>query len=843
MTTNTTICPFCSEEIKASAIKCKHCASTVIPVAATAPPTRHRTTLDGQPMDLQDQIAPLGVGAVVREYSIEKMIGQGGMGEVYRAYHSRLKRHVALKVVAPEVLRQPGIRERFEDEADNMVRVGRHENIVELLDFFEEDGRFFMVLEFVPGKELEQVLEERRLTVREVVGYALQVLSGLAHVHAQVDQKTGQPAPIVHRDIKPSNILITPEERAVVIDFGVAKAMGKKGRTKTGAMVGTYEYMSPEQVQGEEVSPASDVYSAGIVLYKMLSGVVPFPQESEGGYECQKAHVEKAPPPIGDFREGIPYWLVAVVEKALSKRAGDRFQNAGEMAAALRAEVVPAGFDPATAACVAPASTQPDQAIRATSTIPVPYYVGGAILALLVVIFLGIKLGGSGDKATGKSGAKKSVAPVSANSAELARNKREAMLARKDDDRGAGLGVQPTPPRGALSKEEVNQLQADTINKAYQIRDASRGLSPKEQLKVWEMQLGSSYAAVRMMAVRELAALHASSPDMVVALVSKVAASDADEDVRMMAEMLVEEWTGGGGKDEASAPVCERRCGGRDCGDDGCGGFCGSCSSGRTCEHGSCRAPAPVCQPACSGRDCGDDGCEGTCGSCRSGWTCEYGSCRPQKPVCQRDCSGKECGDDGCSGSCGICEGDDACEGGLCKASYDVPYGMTFVEGKCFRIGGCGTTNCPEKRICVTSFAVDNQVRVSGKTTWFDASRECSSRGLALTTEAQWELAAISSAFSKASGVEAEWVRDWFRENAYANWSDGESNPQVSNQNHGDDLPGGWGKYFAKGKTQYRQCKSSRGYTWSGCTDWYRCRGFWGPDYKKNYGWRCVKEF
>jgi tRNA A-37 threonylcarbamoyl transferase component Bud32 len=591
---DTSICPFCSEEIKASAIKCKHCGSMV--GSGTVPPGTTGTGATGTGAGgtnptWWDLAGPLTEGTLVREYRIERTLGIGGMGEVYLARNSLTGQSVALKVVSPEVMRQPGIRERFVEEA-RVMSLLRHPGIVQLYSFFEEGNRFFMAMEYIEGRELDDFLDERPLNVDEAVSICGQMLKGLAYAHSLA-------SPIVHRDIKPGNILVTKEGRVVIIDFGVAKALGRDKMTKTGAAVGTYEYMSPEQVQGEEVSPASDVYAAGIVLYKMLSGIVPFPQQSQGGFECMKSQVEKEPPAIGDFREGIPDWLVAIIGKALSKNAANRYQNAGEMAAALGAEEAPAAIGPTAPAPVmsttvpsvlVPAVTEPGDSAKARNLLPL--YAGGAVVALILLVVLGIKLGGSGDGGKKDGLVKKSHSPGPVEVAGL----------------------------GNYKKEEA-QKRVNYHEKAEE--------APPERV-------GNVGYAKKVEEKKEYAPANTEVPQ-------------AEE------------------KPAAPEPICQPACSGRDCGDDGCGGLCGVCRSGWTCEYGSCRAPEPVCQPACSGRDCGDDGCGGSCGSCRSGWACEYGSCRAPEPVCQPACSGRDCGDDGCGGSCGSCKSGWTCGYGSCN--------------------------------------------------------------------------------------------------------------------------------------------------------------------------------
>jgi eukaryotic-like serine/threonine-protein kinase len=259
-------------------------------------------------------------------YEIIKILGEGGMGAVYKAQDLELEREVALKVVKPELSNNPEILQRFKQELI-LARQVTDRNIIRIFDLGEAAGIKFITMEYVEGQNLHQLLKQRgKLEVAESVDIMEQVAAGLAAAHREG---------IIHRDLKPGNIMRDVNGRVVVMDFGLARTISGDGMTRTGAMLGTMEYMSPEQAQGKELKASSDIFTVGLILYELLAGVTPFHAESAIASLLMRTQQRAAP--LVDVDKNIPGSLSNIVAKCLEKDPANRYQNAAELDADLRA--------------------------------------------------------------------------------------------------------------------------------------------------------------------------------------------------------------------------------------------------------------------------------------------------------------------------------------------------------------------------------------------------------------------------------------------------------------------------------------------------------------------------
>ncbi len=263
-------------------------------------------------------------GAGLGAYTILERIGRGGMASVYRAYHPALDRYVAIKVLPELFADDPSYVERFRLEARSVARL-KHPNILEVFDFGSVDATTYLVLELVEGGTLADRLG-LPMRLRDAVGILEKVAGALDHAHAHG---------VLHRDIKPSNILIRRDGTPVLADFGLAKMAGSLRRlTGSGTVMGTPEYMSPEQAADEPLGPRSDLYSLGVVAYEMLTGRVPFGADTPAAILL--SHVTKAMPATRELRGELEAHVEGVLRRALAKRPEERYGTAAELVAALR---------------------------------------------------------------------------------------------------------------------------------------------------------------------------------------------------------------------------------------------------------------------------------------------------------------------------------------------------------------------------------------------------------------------------------------------------------------------------------------------------------------------------
>jgi serine/threonine protein kinase len=267
------------------------------------------------------------IGTELGGYRIIEELGRGGTSVVYRAEHVRLARTAALKLLSP------GLGEA--DFSDRFLRESRlaasldHPSIVPVYDAGEEDGLLYIAMACVEGTDLKTLIaEEGRLPLRRALWILGQIASALDAAHARG---------LVHRDVKPANILVGPEDRAFLSDFGTAKELAAAGTTRTGIFVGTIEYCAPEQIEGGEVDARTDVYALACVLYETLTGTPPFHRPSE--VAVLNAHLHAPPPPLSKAAPDLPDAMEPVISKALSKSPLDRYATCGEFLDAARAAV------------------------------------------------------------------------------------------------------------------------------------------------------------------------------------------------------------------------------------------------------------------------------------------------------------------------------------------------------------------------------------------------------------------------------------------------------------------------------------------------------------------------
>jgi len=253
-------------------------------------------------------------------YQIIEELGKGGMGKVYKAHDTEIKEKVALKLIKPEIAADKKTIERFQNELKFARKIG-HRNVCRMYDLNKEEGSYYITMEYVGGENLKSMIRmTKQLSVGTAIDIAKQVCEGLSEAH-----RLG----VVHRDLKSSNIMIDKEGNVRIMDFGIARSLKEKGITGAGVMIGTPEYMSPEQVEGKEVDQRSDIYSLGVILYEMVTGQVPF--RGDTPFTIGMKHKGEIPRDPKELNTQIPEDLSRVILRCLEKNTENRYQSAGEL--------------------------------------------------------------------------------------------------------------------------------------------------------------------------------------------------------------------------------------------------------------------------------------------------------------------------------------------------------------------------------------------------------------------------------------------------------------------------------------------------------------------------------
>ena len=322
-------CPVCATRNSASASECEKCHT---PLASPLPDE----TLNegGAPEDWtvagSSKTSPgaaagsdtLDIGTVLAgRYELLELIGRGGMGAVYKARDTELDRVVALKLIRPELAKNPEVLRRFKQELI-LARQVTHKNVIRIFDLGQSEGIKFITMDFVEGQDLRQLLAEKgKLAPEQAARIMLQICRALEAAHAEG---------VIHRDLKPQNIMLDASGRVYVMDFGIARSVYLPGMTQTGALIGTPEYMSPEQGRGEKLTERSDIFSLGIIFYELLTGKFPYHSDTPLATLWKRMTEKVTPPAVLD--PTLPQELSAIVVKALEIEPKNRFASAGEMA-------------------------------------------------------------------------------------------------------------------------------------------------------------------------------------------------------------------------------------------------------------------------------------------------------------------------------------------------------------------------------------------------------------------------------------------------------------------------------------------------------------------------------
>jgi len=316
------VCPACSYENPETSVQCAKCTTPL-------PLTDQTLATSGQGWSVPAAEGVISATALVQlspgtsigsRYEIVRLLGQGGMGAVYQAHDKELERQVAIKVIRADMAANPEILQRFKQELI-LARQITHKNVIRIFDLGQADGIKFITMEYIEGENLQGVLRrKKKLEPAEAANILAQVCRALEAAHNEG---------VIHRDLKPQNIMLDKSGRAYVMDFGIARSMLGAGMTQTGALIGTPDYMSPEQAKGQTLDARSDLFSIGIIFYEMLSGQVPFDADTTMGKLWKRTNEPARP--LDELDKTIPRPLSDIVRKCLEIDPQKRFANAGEL--------------------------------------------------------------------------------------------------------------------------------------------------------------------------------------------------------------------------------------------------------------------------------------------------------------------------------------------------------------------------------------------------------------------------------------------------------------------------------------------------------------------------------
>jgi serine/threonine-protein kinase len=313
----TVTCPKCHSENSETKQFCGDCGTQIVPPSREIHPEVTET--------LQAPVRELTTGSTFAgRYQIIEELGKGAMGRVYKVFDTKIKEKVALKLIKPEIASDRETIERFSNELRLSRRIS-HRNVCRMFDLGEAEGDHFITMEYVSGEDLKSFLHRvGQLPVGKAISISKQVCDGLAEAH-----RLG----VVHRDLKPSNVMIDKDGNARIMDFGIARSVSARGITGAGVIIGTPEYMSPEQVEGKETDPRSDIYSLGVILYEMITGRLPF--EGDTALSIAVKHKTEIPRDPREFNRQIPEELSRLILKCMEKEKERRYQRVDEILSAL----------------------------------------------------------------------------------------------------------------------------------------------------------------------------------------------------------------------------------------------------------------------------------------------------------------------------------------------------------------------------------------------------------------------------------------------------------------------------------------------------------------------------